>query len=111
MHKSWFSLLIALLKDRNLGHLAAHTVMRQPGMSVVNDLEVHVLPLLLSCTLTKHQTYTGVHPVCKTVYCDRAKSLHAMLRVSWGHTMYSRKAQAVDIGCLQAHQGSQVGTR
>ena len=56
MRKVWFSLLVALLKDRNLGHLAAHHVMRQPGMSIINDLEVHVLPLLLSCTLTKHQT-------------------------------------------------------
>ena len=54
MRKVWFSLLVALLKDRNLGHLAAHVVVRQPGMSVINDLEVHVLPLLLSWTLTKH---------------------------------------------------------
>ncbi len=59
MDNVWFSLLVALLKDRDLGHLAAHPVVRQPGMSVVNDLEVHALPLLLPCILTKHQICTS----------------------------------------------------
>lgn len=113
MHKSWFSLLVALLKDRNLGQLAAHPVMRQPGVSVVNDLEMHMLPLLLSCTLTTHQILhiTRVHSGCDTMYCARAKSLHAMLHGSWEHTMNLQKNQAASVCCYKPRQGSQIGRR
>lgn len=43
------SLLVDFLKDWNLWQLAVHPVVRQPGMAVVNDLEMHLLPCFLAC--------------------------------------------------------------
>ena len=71
------SLLVDLLKDRNLGHLTAHPLVCKPSVAIVNDLEVYMLTLLLPCM---HQSsMMSVLPSTSTAPRDAG----LMISLSW----------------------------